>query len=56
MNRIGNAFSIGNGTAIGVLLHSRFLSAAHELDWQRTLFIGIFCGISAAIWPRKKTK
>ncbi|MFA9274125.1 MAG: hypothetical protein ACEQSE_04555 [Candidatus Aquirickettsiella gammari] len=56
MKTLASAFSIGVGTAIGILLYSRFLSASHEFDWHRAIFVGVFCGVGAAIWPRKLKK
>jgi hypothetical protein len=35
-------------TAIGVALGS-----AHTFDWGRAIFVGIVCGIGAALWPDK---
>jgi hypothetical protein len=46
------------GTAVGTLLYSRFLSDAHQLDWERACFVGLLAGVIGAIWslfqPKKK--
>lgn len=43
--------------AVGTLLYTRFLSDAHQLDWGRAMFVGLFCGLGSAIfsvtWPKK---
>jgi hypothetical protein len=42
------------GTAVGTLLYTGLLSSAHEFDWGRAATVGIFSGIFAAAWPKKK--
>lgn len=32
-------------SAAGTLLYTRFLSNAHQLDWGRAMFVGIFAGL-----------
>ena len=32
-------------SAAGTLLYTRFLSHAHQLDWGRAMFVGIFAGL-----------
>jgi hypothetical protein len=39
---------LGLGTALGTLLFTGLLSAAHEFDWGRALFVGSFVGLAAA--------
>ena len=46
--------SVGLGVATGTLLYTRFLGEAHEFDWGRAAFVGIFCATIAFIWPSKK--
>jgi hypothetical protein len=46
--------SVGLGVATGTLLYTRLLGAAHDLDWGRAAFVGIFCATIAFIWPSKK--
>ena len=46
--------SVGLGVATGTLIYTRFLGAAHEFDWGRAAFVGIFCATIAFIWPSKK--
>lgn len=43
-----------SGTAVGTLLYTNFMSQAQEPDWGRAAFVGVFCGIIAALWPNKK--
>jgi hypothetical protein len=45
---------IGLGVATGTLIYTGLLSSAHEFDFSRAIFIGLFCGVGAAIWPQKK--
>ena len=40
--------SFGLGTAVGTLLFTGLLSAAHEFDWGRALFVGLFVGLAGA--------
>lgn len=46
--------------ATGTLLYTRFLGEAHQLDWGRAAFIGIFVGLAGTIyvlfWPQKSRK
>lgn len=54
MNRfVGTAF----GSAVGTLLYTRFLNDAHQLDWSRAVFVGLFVGLGSVILsmvrPRK---
>jgi hypothetical protein len=48
------------GMAIGTLIYTRFLSEAHQLDWGRAVFVGVFAGLGRAIyslaWRRKNRK
>lgn len=49
----------GLGTALGTLLVTRFFSDAHQFDWGRALFVGLFSGLAAAglsLLTRKKKK
>jgi hypothetical protein len=39
---------LGLGTALGTLLFTGLLSAAHEFDWGRALFVGLFVGLAGA--------
>jgi hypothetical protein len=39
---------LGLGTAGGTLLFTGLLSAAHEFDWRRALFVGLFVGLAGA--------
>ena len=41
------------GVALGTLIYTRWLSSAHAFDWGRAIFVGIVCGIVAAVWPDK---
>ena len=34
--------------AVGTLLFTGLLSAAHEFDWGRALFVGLFVGFAGA--------
>lgn len=54
LKRIPQGISTAVGTALGVVLYSRFLGATGEIDWQRALFVGAFIGLATALWPRKK--
>jgi hypothetical protein len=36
--------------AVGTLLYTRFLSDAHQLDWGRAIFVGLFSGLGSAIF------
>ena len=40
--------SLGLGTAVGTLLFTGLLSAAHEFDWGRALSVGLFVGLAGA--------
>jgi hypothetical protein len=40
---------LGLGTAVGTLLFTGLLSAAHEFDWGRALFVGLFIGSAGAV-------
>jgi hypothetical protein len=40
--------SLGLGTAVGTLLFTGLLSAAHEFDWGRALFVGLLVGLAGA--------
>jgi hypothetical protein len=42
------------GTALGVLIYTRWIGSAHAFEWRRAIFVGIVCGIVAAVWPDKK--
>lgn len=48
------------GMAIGTLLYTRLLGEAHQLDWGRAAFVGIFVGLAGTIyvlvWPQKSRK
>ncbi|MTV39590.1 hypothetical protein [Duganella radicis] len=46
--------SVGSGMAIGTLIYTGLLSSAHEFDFARAAFVGLFGGIAAAMWPQKK--
>lgn len=37
---------LGLGTAVGTLLFTGLLSAEHEFDWRRALFVGLFVGLA----------
>ena len=39
---------LGLGTAVGTLLFTGLLSAAHEFDWGRAVFVGLFVGLTGA--------
>lgn len=52
--KLPQVVSIGLGVATGTLLYTRFLGVAHEFDWGRAVFVGIFCAAIAFIWPPKK--
>ena len=52
--KIPQFVSVGLGVATGTLLYTRFLGAAHEFDWGRAAFVGIFCATITFIWPSKK--
>jgi len=39
---------LGLGTALGTLIFTGLLSAAHEFDWARALFVGLFVGLAGA--------
>lgn len=48
---------LGFGTAVGTLLFTRFLGDAHQFDWGRALFVGLFVGLAGAglsLLTRKK--
>ena len=50
---------LGLGTAVGTLLFTGLLSAAHEFDWGRALFVGLFVGLAGAVFSlltQKKTR
>jgi len=49
-----NFLITASATAVGTLLYTGFLSSAHEPDWGRAAFVGVFCGVCSAVWPRKK--
>jgi hypothetical protein len=38
----------GLGMTLGTLLVTGFLSDAHQFDWGRALFVGLFSGLAAA--------
>lgn len=44
-----NFLIVAAGGAVGTLLYTGFLSSAHELDWTRAAFVGVFCGLGVAI-------
>ena len=44
------------GGAIGTLLYTYFQNSAHELDWGRALFVGVFSGLCNAVFYRRKLK
>lgn len=44
------------GTALGVLIYTRWMSSAHAFDWGRAVVVGVVCGIAAAVWPDKKER
>lgn len=49
----------GLGTALGTLLVTGFFSNAHQFDWARALFVGLFSGLAAAgltLLTRKKKR
>lgn len=54
LKRIQHGISTAFGTALGVVLYSKFLSTTGEIDWSRALFVGAFVGLATALWPRKK--
>jgi hypothetical protein len=39
---------LGLGTAVGTLLFTGILSDAHQFDWGRALFVGLFVGLAGA--------
>jgi hypothetical protein len=50
---------LGLGTAVGTLLFAGFLSDAHQFDWGRALFVGLFVGLAGAglsMLTRKKKR
>ena len=50
---------LGLGTAVGTLLFTGFLSDAHQFDWSRALFVGLFVGLAGAglsLLTRKKKR
>lgn len=49
-----NFLITASGTAAGTLISTSFVSSAQEPDWGRAAFVGIFCGVGSAIWPKKK--
>jgi hypothetical protein len=42
------------GVALGTLIYTRWLDSAHVFDWGRAIFVGVVCGIGAAVWPDKR--
>ncbi|WP_413673237.1 hypothetical protein ACEN9H_31100 [Massilia cellulosiltytica] len=42
------------GAALGTLIYARWLGSAHTFDWERAIFVGVVCGIAAAVWPDKR--
>ncbi|MFS2017051.1 hypothetical protein ACEN88_10785 [Massilia sp. CT11-108] len=36
------------------LVYTRWLGSAHVFDWGRAIFVGVVCGIGAAVWPDKR--
>lgn len=36
--------------AVGTLLYTRFLTDAHQLDWGRSVFVGLFSGVASIIF------
>lgn len=50
---------LGLGSALGTLLVTGFVSEAHQPDWGRALFVGLFSGLAAAglsLLTRKKKR
>lgn len=43
-------------TALGVLIYTRWIGSAHAFDWHRAIFVGVVCGLAAAVWPDKKER
>lgn len=48
------SIAIGAGVATGTLIYTGFLASAHEFAWGRAFFVGVFCGLVVAVWPRRK--
>lgn len=42
--------------AVGTLLYSRFISDAHQLDWARALFVGLFAAVGSIIFSVTASK
>ena len=42
-----------SGVALGTLIYTRWIGSAHVFDWERAIFVGVVCGIVAAVWPGK---
>lgn len=40
-----NAIYSGLGIGAGTLLYTRFLSNAHQYDWERAIFVGAFSAV-----------
>lgn len=44
----------GAGVAVGTLIYTGYFGIDHEFGWGRAVFIGVLCGIVAAVWPQRK--
>jgi hypothetical protein len=44
------------GAAVGTLLYTRFLSDAHQLDWGRAVFVGLFVAVGNIIFSATLSK
>lgn len=53
LKRLPYALTVGIGSIVGTLLYTGFLSATHEFDWPRAIFVGAFTAVIGALWPRQ---
>ena len=44
------------GAAVGTLLYTRFLSDAHQLEWGRAVFVGLFSALGNLIFSATRSQ
>lgn len=46
----------GLGVGVGTLVYTRFLSAAQQFDWERSIFVGVFCAVASLVLAKVRAK
>ena len=51
-----NSFAFGIGMFTGTVLYTYLFSITQQVDWTRSVFVGLASFVAAAVWSRIKSK